>query len=88
MRVWVVVNCRMPGRAQTFKTLRTLSTLVFFIHWWVMVLLDKAFGLLGYPIGETCLLFVLTVCVSIAASFAIYRLSQNTRLAWLRGLYS
>ncbi len=84
----LVVNCRMPGRAQTFKTLRVVSSLVFFIHWWVMVLLDKAFNLLGFAIGETCLLFVLTVCASIALSYGIYRLSLHPRLGWLKRLYS
>lgn len=83
-----VLNWRIPRKSNIFVVLRALSSLIFFTHLWVKWFVSKLFNIMGYQIEKTSLLFISTVIFSIAFSFLIYKLSQCSRLKWLRKLYS
>ncbi len=84
----LVVGYRIPSGSGIYKTLRVMSSLIFYVHWWLAVLIDKAFLLAGIDASGTCLRFVLTVLASILVSYVIYRLSNREHFTWLKRLYS
>ncbi len=84
----LVVNCRIPSNSEIFKTLRILSSLVFYIHLLISWLINKFFTVLGFDIEKNCLLFLLTASVSLAVSYAIYKLSNRKHFGLLKKLYS
>ena len=84
----LVLNWNIPGNNSIYKTMRVLSSLVFYILLWVMWLINKVFSLIGFQIDKTCFLFLVTVFVSVGISYLIYRVSNHPRFIWLRRLYS
>ncbi len=84
----LTVNHHIAGNSAVFKTLRILSSLIFYIHLWVRWFIKYLFNKTGFAIEKTGLLFVLTVAVSIVVSYAIYKLSDCERFKWLKKLYS
>ena len=83
----LAINLQLPDK-KIYKTLRMLSSLIFYIHLWVMWFNQKMFNLLGINVGRTCLLFILTVLLSIICSLIITRLSNIKNFRWLKKLYS
>lgn len=84
----LVVNQRIQSSSSIFKTLRNLSSLIFYIHLWVKWFIVKFFSVIGFEIDKTCLLFILTVGVSVAVSYMIYTVSDNKYFSLLKKLYS
>lgn len=85
----LIVNCRIPCNSDIFKTLRILSSLIFYIHMWIRCIISKFFTIIiGFNIDKTCFLFILTVSVSIAVAYMIYKISNYKQFNWLRKLYS
>ncbi len=77
-----VVNFRIPGNGGVYKTLRVLSSLIFYTHLW-------ALWFVKYFIGrKTCMPFLLTLAISIGLSYVIYKLSDCPHFKWLKKLYS
>lgn len=84
-----VVNHRIQSRNSVFfKTLRNLSSLIFYTHLWVKWFIVKLFSIIGFEIDKTCLLFILTVSVSIAVSYVIYTMANYEHFNVLKKLYS
>ncbi len=77
-----VVNFRIPGNGGVYKTLRVLSSLIFYTHYWVLRIVEYFIGL------KTCMPFLLTLAISIGLSYAIYKLSDCPHFKWLKKLYS
>ena len=82
------LNRRIPRKSDRFKTLRKMSSLIYYSHISVMYIAYRSFNMVGIHIKGTCWNFVFTVLFSIACSFAVYRLSQRPRFGWLKKLYA
>ena len=83
----LAVNLQLPDK-EIYRTLRLLSSLIFYIHLWVCWLIQEIFSAFGRDIGRTCLLFILTAAISIIASLIIVKLSDVKHFNWLKKLYS
>jgi len=71
-----------------FKTLRLLSSLIFYLHLWVRAIVLRALRMIYEPLAKSFLLFVLTLAVTIICSFIIIKLSEREKFKWLKKLYS
>ena len=83
----LVLNCRIPNNI-IYKKIRVLSSLIFYIHPCVNRFIIKIFNLIEFNIAKTCLMFLMTVIVSIGLSYLIYSISQRSHFMWLKRLYS
>lgn len=83
----LIINFHISGNEARYKVLRILSSLIFYIHLWISWIINKVFRYIGFEIEKTCLLFLLTVVVSIIVSYMIYKLSESPRFKWLKNLY-
>lgn len=70
------------------NTMRPLSSLVYFLHLWVNVVVCKIFSLINIDVSVTCLNFVITLAVTIICALAIINLSNYRHFKWLKKLYS
>ena len=84
----VIVNYRIPCNDSIFKMFRTLSSLIFYIHLWISWFVKKFFTIIGVDIEKTCFFFILTVVISIAVSYTIYKISNHKTFCFLKKLYS
>ena len=83
----VIVNCRIPCNNSICKMLRTLSSLIFYIHLWISGLIKKCFTIIGFHIEKTCFFFILTVAISIIVAYMIYIISNYKAFGFLKKLY-
>ncbi len=84
----LVLNWRIPSNNSIYKKIRILSSLIFYIHPCVKRFIIKIFNLIEFNIAKTCLLFLMTVIVSVGLSYLIYSISQRLHFMWLKRLYS
>lgn len=83
----VVQNWRIPSSSSAFKTLRSLSSLVFFTHVLVLWGIRKIFSHIGLGTDEGFVLFASTALFSIALSYLIIKLSETRYFRWLKKIY-
>lgn len=81
-----VIQVELPN-SPLFKTLRILSSLIFYSHLWVNTIVSKALKIIYEPLTETCLHFVLTIIITIIVSLIIIKSSKTQRFKWLKILY-
>ena len=67
-----------------YAYLRVLSSLVFFLHWWVMVIMSHLLP----PLGLEGFRFSFTAVTTLALSLLITCLSRRPGFAFLKKLYS
>ena len=73
---------------QVYKTLRVLSSLVFYTHLWVAFIFSKLVNVLNENLNKTCLKFICISAISLAISYIIYKLSLNDKYKFLQKLYN
>lgn len=78
-----IVQVELPDNP-IYKTLRTLSSLIFYSHNWIKRVLISAYA----PLLKTCLLFVLTLIITITGSLIVMKLSELPKMKWLKKLYT
>lgn len=71
-----------------FKTLRMLSSLIFYSHLWVESIVSGVLRIIYEPSLKTCLPFLLTLFITIICSLVIIKLSAFSKFRWLKSLYS
>lgn len=83
----VIRNIQLPD-SNNYKKMRTLSSLIYFIHPWIKIIL----GAVTYIIFKTQALFlinfVLTFAIAYLLSSAVIKLSEKPKGKWLKNLYS
>ena len=70
-----------------YKTLRSLSSLIFYSHLWINGVVSKALRIIYEPLCNSWLHFMITLIVTIVFSYAIIKLSNYHRFKWLNILY-
>lgn len=83
----LVLNIRIPSDSGIFKTLRILSALIFYSHLWINLCLDRFSDKVGIVIDKSCLIYLITVILSVGFSLIVYMLSECHRLKWMKILY-
>ncbi len=68
--------------------LRQISSLVFYSHLWIKVLINKGFQLFDEDLSKTPLLFISTTLLSVVSALAIIKLSERKRFQWIKLLYT
>lgn len=81
-----VLQVQLPDHP-VYRKLRTLSTLIFFLHMWVKEIVFALLKLLWAPLIDTWLPFALTLLLSILVSEIIIVVSQRPKCAWVKRLY-
>ncbi|MBR0278261.1 MAG: acyltransferase [Clostridia bacterium] len=71
-----------------YKTLRLLSSLIFYSHLWAYLVVSKLLHLVYSSLLDTCIRFMLTLILTIAFSFAVIKLSNCKGFKWLKVLYT
>lgn len=71
-----------------YKKLRMLSSLIFYSHVWVSKVAGKILRIINDSLPETCLLFILTLIITIVVSIIVIKLSDVSELKWLKKLYT
>ncbi len=82
-----VYQIELPNNS-IYKTLRTLSTLIYFLHPWVGIVVRKTFKFIYEPLSKTCLVFILTLVITIIGSLIIMKMSNLRKFKWLKNLYT
>lgn len=84
---YISINFRLTDR-KIYRNLRILSSLFFFIHMFVYVVVINLFEIIGIDLRSNCSTFVVTVFITTIVSLLIMRLSKLEKFAWLKILYS
>lgn len=71
-----------------YRFMRISSSLVYFSHLWVNLLVGKAYAFAGIDASRTSLQFITSLVVSIIVSYLIITLSKYKYFGWLKKLYS
>lgn len=71
-----------------YRMLRSLSSLIFYTHLWFKYLVWKFLSLFHEGLEKTCLLFIVTLIVTVICSILIIFLSDLNKLKWLKKLYA
>ena len=71
-----------------YRFLRSLSSLIFFIHIWISFFVKKVYGFWGIDASKTSLLFISSLGMSIIVSCIIIYLSNRKLFRWIKRLYS
>ena len=71
-----------------YKLIRHLSTMIYFSHIWVRNVVSKLLGMINEPLSKSCLVFILTLVITLMLSVAVIKLSEKERFKCLKHLYS
>lgn len=74
--------------SNTYRTLRLMSSLIFYMHLWVASVVTKFLNMLNENLAETGLRFVLTVILSCICSFVVIKISNIKKCSWIKKIYS
>lgn len=70
-----------------YKTLRSYSSLIFYGHLWVEVVVGSVLKLINEPLGQSSLNFIFTLLITILMSVLVVKLSSIKRFRWLKFFY-
>lgn len=70
-----------------YRDLRILSSLIFYLHLWVGNIVGKFLSIISVPLADSCLKFVISLLVTISGAYVIMKLSNVSKLKWLKKLY-
>lgn len=82
-----VSQVNLPNKA-IYKKLRSLSSLIFYSHLWVLAVVRKALKLVSEPLSESFLLFIIVLLITIIGSLIVIKLSQLPKMKLLKRLYT
>lgn len=71
-----------------YKTLRILSSLIYYSHIWVKIVVGKMLKIIYEPLSESCLVFLFTLIISVIGSFVVIKLSEVKKFHFLKKLYT
>jgi serine/alanine racemase len=75
--------------SKIYKKLRTLSSLIFYLHMWVGTIISNTnIRIFGKSFWETSACFVVTLCITVMVSLVVMSLSEARGLEWSKKLYS
>lgn len=70
-----------------YKSLRTLSSLIYYLHVWIGVVISNMFKLLNPSLTHTPLTFLTTLALTILLAQTIIHVSHRPKLQWLKKIY-
>ena len=82
----IVRDIRLPDN-KIYKTLRILSSLIFYMHLWVEKIVGNILTTINDGLTDTFLCFVLTLLVTIIFAIIVMKLSNISRFKWLKKFY-
>lgn len=82
------IRCVKLPDSEMYRDLQALSAIVYYIHVWVLRIVDRALSRIGGPLAAVWVVFFVTLAVTLVFSMAILKLSDRPRLKWLKRLYS
>ena len=71
-----------------YSILRVLSVLIFYIHVWIIFIVNESFDYLNIDVNSTTLKFILVIFLSILVSCGILKISRMKQFWWFQYLYS
>ena len=83
----LIITVKLPDRP-IYKTLRMLSSLIFYSHLWINLVVSKALQVLFEKIYGSYFHFLITIIITIVFSYVILKMSGRQRLKWLKTLYT
>ncbi|MCH5188171.1 MAG: acyltransferase [Oscillospiraceae bacterium] len=83
----IVRDTELPD-SKIYKSLRILSQLIYFMHIWVLVVVDAALSIIDPGLEKTSLRFVLILFTTIICSIIVMKISDFSKFKWLKKLYS
>lgn len=83
----LVYQIELPDRP-IYKTLRTLNSLIFYSNLWVRSAVGKTLKMIYEPLPRTCLLFILTLAVTVTGSLIVMKLADLRGFRWLKKMYT
>ena len=83
----IVCDMHLPDH-KTYKSLRTLSSLIFYMHVGVSTLVKRVLEIISNELSETILCFLLTLIITIICSVIVMKLSKFSKFGWLKQLYA
>lgn len=81
-----IMQIRLQDRP-VYRTLRLLSMLIFYLHPWMIKIIQKILEHVLPSMAKTSMLFVLTVFGTILLSVLILHLSERPHFIWMKHLY-
>ena len=83
----VVRNIQLSDN-RNYKKMRTLSSLIYFIHPWIKIILGAVTYIIFKKQAIFLISFALTFAIALFLSSAVIKLSQKEKFKWLKNLYS
>ena len=83
----VIRNVQLPDN-RNYKKMRTLSSLIYFIHPWIKIILGAITYLIFKKQAIFLISFLLTFGIAFFLSSAVMKLSEKPKGKWLKNLYS
>lgn len=71
-----------------FKTLRIMSSLIFYTHTWVGFVVLRITKTINKDLRKTCINYLLITLITLLLSYFIYRLSLKEKYKFLQNIYS
>lgn len=84
---YLIQGLKLPDN-KIYKTLRILSSLIFYTHIWVGSILKLVLGKINESLAVSSLLFITTLAVTMLLSYCIMKCSEKPKLNWLKKLYT
>ena len=83
----LTIKLKLPDRP-IYKTLRLLSSMIFYSHLLINWGVKKIFYMLYTPHTGSCIRFLITLPIIIIIDYLIIRLSNHQRFKWLKTIYT
>lgn len=71
-----------------FRTLRILSSLIFYLHLWIGALVGRLLRSISGTLEESFLKFILTLLMTVLCSYIVFICSNRPGFKWLKKLYA
>ncbi|MCH5316895.1 MAG: acyltransferase [Eubacterium sp.] len=83
----VIRDIQLPDN-RNYKKMRTLSSLIYFIHPWIKIILGALTYIIFKKQAIFLISFALTFAIAYFLSLAVMKLSEKPKSKWLKNLYS
>lgn len=83
----VIRNIQLPDN-KNYKKMRTLSSLIYFIHPWIKIILGAVTYVIFKKQAIFLISFVLTFVIALFLSSAVIKFSEKPKGKWIKNLYS
>lgn len=82
-----ILHIELPN-GKIYRTMRLLSSIIYFVHIWIMRIVIKILRVIDEPLAETWMVFFLTLAISLICAWSILMLSNVKKFEWLKKFYS